>query len=251
MTGLGFEADLLRSFLGDFKTTLPTSSIRHLSLAGLSVPGGDDLYPDVKALLETGRAGGLEYLDLGDLSILQLLTDGSQLVDEIEKNNPTLIGIRLTERDRSRMKGAVGNDYARLKAALKRNRQGRAETHATALRLLPISRTLFHRPLFVPREFAPIDRSGRLHHLLSGITLLDFQPTSFKDLPAEILLDIIGYLGTGPLTARQLTNVIEYAADRGTLKDPRSARSGKEFLDKVDCWKWDGIVGQEDEAAAA
>lgn len=229
ITGPGFETDLLHFFLADVACILPDITLRHLSLAVPYVSAEDDLFQDVVALLRTGRAGGLEYLDLGGVNIFQVSDDHDRLVEEVEKPScRTLLGLKLSKRDQAWRYGDRG-----LGDALKTNRQQKASTQRAASKVLPLLRALFQRPSISPFT-----------------AILPVRKASLQDLPTELVLEIVALVLKdvwSPLTARQLSNVIGFAADRETLR----TGTREDFLRKVDYWLWDGVVAEEEEDGAA
>lgn len=242
LTNHGFDEDDLHSLLRMAAQCVTTSPLRHLSLSPIETWVSSHLLgDDVSTLLATGRKGGLEYLDLRGLVAFQTLADFTRMVDEIERSNGTILGTKLDPPPfHLGAFGAVAKIQARLKAALERNRRRRSKTHRTALFFGPILRVILHRPRPTPFHFAGFE---------SALDLNVTAPAPFDELPMEILLEIVTHLGTDPLTARQLNELIQFTADRRTLEGTKAAGDAKVFLHRVDCWKWDGVVGEEEEQA--
>jgi len=217
LTDHQFTTDLLPSFLQKVHQTLPASSLRHLSLSRISHRG--NLFPEIMALVELGRIGGLEYLDLQGLEVFKTQSDFVRLVEEIEAHNPILLGLRLSYRDFDQ----DSEVYGRLKAAVRRNRSSRLETRGSALELLGQLRILLHQPTL-------------------SLTSLTLSPKdkSFADLPTEVLLQIVSQLDSiKSLSARQVANIVEYASGRESLAVGFRAEGEREFLERMDCWRWD------------
>lgn len=219
----GFTANLLHRFLVDVAAVLPDSPLRHLSLTGGDIAAADhsiDLAEDLMGLLRTSGKGGLEYVLIYHVEIIVRDEQVRQLVEHVKHVNKTILDIELWE--------PIWPSWDALQIALERNKRARIMTQRTALELLPVIRTLFLRP------------SSDFHMWFSALSIQD--GVGIVALPSEIIMGIVCHMRTGTLSRRQLLKIADYAADRATLRRYNGATSQKEFLDRVDCWKWDGVV---------
>lgn len=60
-----------------------------------------------------------------------------------------------------------------------------------------------------------------------------------ESLPTEVVREVMRYSSCPGLSRRQVGRVMSWAEERGTLKEGGEGVGKREFLKRVDCWKFE------------